>query len=143
MSVLFAAVSLACTVACRVLLPALSLPVLLPPCPGAYPCLPGSSFSSCWPRFLPSVCYLYDICLGILIQMSLCLALLRCLPSLPPSLSCCRLPSLSRCTSLGRPAACLFAPSCWPRFLSSVHVSMLFIFEVCLGIMIDTDVVII
>ena len=69
---------------------------LAPPCLSC--CLPvPPCFSSCWPRFLPSVCYLYDICLGILIQMSLYLALFRCLPSLPPSLSCCRLLSLSRC----------------------------------------------
>ena len=119
MSVLFAAVSLACTVACPVLLPALSLPVLLPPCPGAslvHPFRPAGPG-----RFLPSVCYLYDICLGILIQMSLYLAPFRCLPSLPPSLSCCRLLSLSRCFPSPSPTAPPWfvllpaLPCCLPR----------------------------
>ena len=149
MSVLFAAVSLACTVACPVLLPALSLPVLLLPCPGAslvHPFRPAGPG-----RFLPSVCYLYDICLGILIQMSLYLALFHCLPSLPPSLPVLLPPafsvpllslSQSHCSSLVRPAACpalLFAPSCWPRFLPSVHVCYLYLMS---GYY-DTDVVII
>ena len=112
------------------------------------PCL-TAALSWCRPfrpagpgRFLPSVCYLYDICLGILIQMSLYLALFRCLPSLPPSLPVLLPPafsvpllslSQSHCTSLVRPAACpfpLFAPSCWPRFLPSVHVCYLYLISV-------------